>query len=315
LAFTIEYQAVVLAAGLSLAFLTIASNRRVGPLIAFGVGMALPVFMVFAYNMYAFGNPLMTSYGHLHHESVQASHRAGLFGITLPTVTSVYGLLFSPARGLLICAPLIVLGIAALALVWRRARWLAVYTATSFAAYFMLVAGGDGFWFGGWSFGPRLLVPIFSIASVGGAMMYQIAEDRGGAVAAVFRAVFVFSIVYNVFVFTMFPELPPKFTSPLMSVALPLAQLNTPSPNLGMLLLGLEGMNSLIPLYILIACACVYVALGTELRHQPRPLPILAFLIVLSMSFIYVAGYPETYNAKKVEKFVELASAMRTDAQ
>lgn len=316
MAFAVEYQAVVVFLGLFLGFLTCKHNRRLLPVLALGLGTLGPVACALGYNFIAFGNPLATSYDNLHHQASQSNHDHGLFGIELPSLETLYGLLLSPSRGLLFCALFVLLGVAGLVLLWKRARWLAVYCGTLMALYFLLVAGGKDFWFGGWSFGPRLLVPMFGLAAISATLLYEKIEARGGAVAGGLYGVFVASILYNVFVVSMFPELPPEFKSPFTSIAMPLAALGAPSPNLGMKLFGLSGLASLAPLALLVLGLCLYLVWPAWKQTGTQRLTLLAGMLLTFCLFSgWVASYPEQASEKKATGFVEWVSRLRTEAR
>lgn len=313
MAFAVEYQAVVVFIGLFLGFLMVPEYRRVKPVLALGLGTVGPVAAALWYNFAAFGHPFATSYDNLHHQSSQSNHDHGFFGIELPSVETLYGLLISPARGLLVCAPLVLLGIFGLGLLWRRSRWLAVYCGVTIAFYVFMVAGGKDFWFGGWSFGPRLLVPMYGLAALGGALACEKLEARGGAIAGALGGVLVAAIFYNVFVFSMFPELPFEFSSPFKSVAIPLAGLGTPSPNIGMTLLGLSGMWSLVPLMLIIVGLCGYLVWPLIARREHRLAALVAMIVSISVFFVFVVGYPEKNSRKNTENFVSWVSKLRIE--
>jgi hypothetical protein len=71
---------------------------------------------------------------------------------------ALLGNLLSPARGLLVYLPITLFVAAALALRWRRLRerLLVVVSALAFVAYFGATSAFPKWW-GGWSYGPRLL--------------------------------------------------------------------------------------------------------------------------------------------------------------
>jgi len=131
----------------------------IGPLV---VGLA--IFL--GTNQWRFGNPLDSGYGEV---------TGGLFGASMPM--GVAGLLFSPGRGLLWMAPLLVLAPLGL---WRlRAdgeRMTGRVLAALALAVVLPVAGMQG-WHGAWTYGPRYLLPLLPFLWVAVAASLSWAED------------------------------------------------------------------------------------------------------------------------------------------
>ena len=100
-----------------------------------------------AYNLVRFGDALQFGYV-----------EPGDHGFSTPLLEGARGLLASPEKSIVLFAPAIVLVPFALAALWRRRRPLAVLIAAIFAASFVLAATWWS-WMGGWSWGPRLVIP------------------------------------------------------------------------------------------------------------------------------------------------------------
>jgi hypothetical protein len=94
--------------------------------------------------MARFGNPLTSGY-----EDV---------GFTTPVLTGVAGLLFNPLKSVLVFAPLVVLLPFALRRLWRDNRAAFVLLMANLGITFVVTATWFA-WHGGWSWGPRLLLP------------------------------------------------------------------------------------------------------------------------------------------------------------
>jgi hypothetical protein len=122
---------------------------------AAGVVVVAPLL---AYNWAAFGSPFAVGYGHV---DGFAGMQEGLFGISWPELHALRGLTIEQYRGLLWVAPIAILyplGLVAM-LRERRSRALGVLSA-AVAAYYLLVNSGYAYWEGGFSLGPRHLVPV-----------------------------------------------------------------------------------------------------------------------------------------------------------
>ncbi len=79
-------------------------------------------------------------------------------GFTTPFLTGASGLLGSPTKSLLLFAPIVALVPLALIRLARRDRSTAILITANFAITFVLTATWWS-WAGGWSWGPRLLIP------------------------------------------------------------------------------------------------------------------------------------------------------------
>lgn len=315
LAFAIEYQAVLICVGVAIAYLSIRENRHIRAILAPALGAALPIGATFIYNIFAFGGPLKTSYGFLHFSYSEDLHTRGLYGITLPSIDAIYGLLFSPSRGLLLCAPVVLVGILAMGSLWRRTRWLGIYVGFCTVGFF-LMAAGSSVWFGGWAFGPRLLVPIFGLAAIAAAAGLEEYADSPTFTLAI-RIYLAAGIAYNVLITTTFPELPPSITNPLKTVALELYRADSLSPNLGMVVFGLEGLSSAAPLMIMVVLMIAYIInpAQTTVKDGRWPGKIITIAAVTLLCATFAYGHPESSSPSASEKLVNHLASRRLEAR
>lgn len=109
--------------------------------------LAIAAALTIAYNLARFGDPLEFGYK----PPVDP-------GFTTPLFEGVRGLLLSPEKSILLFAPAIVLVPAALVALHRRMRATAALLVALFAVSFVLAATWHS-WMGGWSWGPRLVIP------------------------------------------------------------------------------------------------------------------------------------------------------------
>ena len=130
--------------------------RRDGirPAITAAAGMAPGVAATFAYNVARFGDPLAFGYQDV--------------GFTTPFLTGAGGLLFEPTKSLLLFAPIVVVLPFALRQLWRRDA-SAFWMLTANLAITFVVTATWFAWHGGWSWGPRLLLPgvLPALAAIG----------------------------------------------------------------------------------------------------------------------------------------------------
>jgi hypothetical protein len=246
-----EYQAVVLAVLLGLPIVLNRGSSWFRDLALFALGGAPFAGALLAYNACAFGAAFALSYQHLVGATLQDLHGEGLVGATHPHWEAMAGLLLSEHRGLLLTAPLLGLGLLTLAFGTRfvpRALW---FTLTSSLVYFVLIVASSSVWYGGWSFGPRLLVPVMGLLAVAVALFMD-AWRSHAVVQMLCRAGAVVGVLYQHAVHATFPELPPSFARPLPDSALPLFRAGLAAPNLACKLIGL-GPHTWAPLAVLVA--------------------------------------------------------------
>jgi hypothetical protein len=83
-----------------------------------------------------------------------------------PLTTGLLGFLFSPGKSIFLFSPPIVLALAGLPKLWRRDRGLAVLAAGTPIVYLLFFATYT-LWEGGYSYGPRYLVPALALLGLG----------------------------------------------------------------------------------------------------------------------------------------------------
>ncbi len=143
----------------------VTASRRVDALAYFVVGALIPTLILAFYNQLAFGSPW--EMGYFHHatrEFAQVHNPKNPLGLRPPDWSKLIPLLFSRHRGLLFYAPILFLSLPGwVVLVAQRAWGLAAVTFAVVAAV-LLVNLSYPEWTGGWSTGPRLLVPLLPVA-------------------------------------------------------------------------------------------------------------------------------------------------------
>lgn len=224
-----EYQAGVPCLMLT-AWVVLSPGRSVRRLAAFG-GAALPALVVLlAYNDAAFGGPLEVSYDHLATPGFAKLHAQGIGGVALPDFSRLSPVLWSLHRGLLLTSPIFLLVVPGAALLWWRGERRLAALSLGVGVYFLLIIIGAEAWFGGWSFGLRLMVPAFPWMII--AAMAPLALLRERALPEVItRALLGVGLLYQQVVHALLPEVPPWVANPLVDVVYPFLGRGLFAPN------------------------------------------------------------------------------------
>jgi hypothetical protein len=125
------------------------------------LGGLIPMLVMVAYNMAAYGKPLASGYQYLVDETNRAAMAKGIMGIGRPSLHVLFFETIHPAQGIFWQAPVLLMAfVGGIAMLRKKQVWaeLAV-TAIACAAYLLLNAGYF-MWWGGWSFTPRQVIPM-----------------------------------------------------------------------------------------------------------------------------------------------------------
>jgi hypothetical protein len=163
----VEYQSAPLGAIVGLAF--VLSHLRLphvgSQLAAFAIGTLPPLFLLAVYNTLAFGSPL--DFGYAHHAVPRFSHvhsAANPLGLQPPRWQLLPELLWRPYRGILAYAPVTLLAVPGWLALAQARRWSWLTVAFGVPALALGVNLCYPEWTGGWSTGPRFLLPALPFA-------------------------------------------------------------------------------------------------------------------------------------------------------
>ena len=120
-----EYPAVLIAA--CLGGYAIWIMRRVLPIALFALGGLIPIGLWGAYNTAIFGTPFALGYQYVANPYWSAILSTGFLSANVPTLEAMWGLTFSPFRGLFFTSPILLLSLPGLVLLRRsifRAEWI-----------------------------------------------------------------------------------------------------------------------------------------------------------------------------------------------
>jgi hypothetical protein len=211
-----------------------------------------------AYNVAVYGSAFSQGYAHLHgaHEFVTGMGH-GVEGVGLPSLAALWGITFSPYRGIFVLSPFLLLALPGLIMMWRsggkRSGQRAAALLCAYAAGAMLLFdSGYYFWDGGVSLGPRHISPalLFLIFPVAVALRHPRWYRVGRALIHLSIGIVALCCV-SVIIFL------PGVPDPILTLALP-HLLHGPVPNNWGMFLGLRGPASLLPLAVgEAALACI----------------------------------------------------------
>ncbi len=137
------------------------SLRKVQTILIAGMAGLLPIFVVMGYNQLVYGHPLATGYQYLLNPGYQENMAQGIMGIGLPNLTVLFFATFHPAMGLFWQSPVLLL-VAPGFFYLFHARSYRVEGGLALLAFcaFLLIDASYFQWWGGWSFGPRHIIPM-----------------------------------------------------------------------------------------------------------------------------------------------------------
>jgi hypothetical protein len=182
----------------------------------FAIGLAI-------YNKLLFGSVFALSSGNERNAQFRAMAREGIFGIGIPQVTTLAKLLFDPARGLFVFAPILLVALTALPRARRVLSREGFIALLAVPAALLVFYSAYPNWHGGWSVGPRYLasaIPflLFPLVVAASSIVEWIA--LGASIAAVVPLALTFP----------FPDR--SFAAPWSTLALPLLRDGLVAPNL-----------------------------------------------------------------------------------
>ena len=245
-------------------FFSLSDRRRIGWVILMGALVAAGWMF---YNNAVFGSPLELGYGHS--ELWIEQHHTGFMSLTWPHWEAIWGIAFSPFRGLFVLSPLLLLAVPGFVL-WHRYGehrpefWVAL---ASVLAMFLFNSSSI-MWWGGFAVGPRYLLPMLPFMSL--ALIFALREWGEPIWMRVLCGVLLGWSLVATWGLTLAEQAFPPDTmrNPLIEHAWPNWQTGNIARNLGMFL-HLPGVASLLPL--LVAVTVLLAALRSFSRRAMAP--------------------------------------------
>jgi hypothetical protein len=222
------------------------------------VAGGLPLLIVLlGYDWLTFGSPL--SIGYQYTPAFASQNAQGLVSIVWPRLDTTWDLLFSP-RGLLRLAPWFALAPLGLVAIRRRDARFEVVLAAVICAAFLTYNSGALNPFGGWTPGPRYLLPALPFAAVLVAFVSPQLRLVAGLAMAFAAAVFFVATA------TM-PNAPERYADPLLQLWLPRFLAGELAETAAWVRWGLGGLAALSVLAVGLAFGVLAVALSFGREH------------------------------------------------
>jgi hypothetical protein len=191
-----------------------AACNRMGSGLALGGVLGLLPLLV--YNQLAFGSPFTLGYSKV---VGFGGMQQGFFGITWPHPHVVMELLFGPYRGLLRLSPVLVLVPVGLYVMWRDpSTGVAAGAILVVLCSFLWINASYYYWNGGYSTGPRFLVPMLPLCCLALAFAWPRASWARTVTLVLLAASLVLSLICAVA--GMFA--PSEISNPLVDFLLPM---------------------------------------------------------------------------------------------
>lgn len=234
------------------------TNRNFRSIIWPMLGGAIPVLLQLVYNKLSFGNFLSIGYENLNDPNFSSAMGQGLMGIHWPNLSVLYYMTLHPTMGLFWESPVLLLSIigAVFMFLERRYRFESILAMWIIVSY-LVIMSGYYMWWGGYSLGPRHIIPILPFFGV----LLTFVPKRFTWPFVVLSLVSIAQMIIAAASDVMVPDTMVLKISTLgffeysniYSYGLKALLDDNFGPNLGRRLLGLESWSSLIPLLVVIA--------------------------------------------------------------
>jgi len=210
-----EYPAAVPA----LVLLIVAWNR-VLKVIAGGLPFAIALA---AYHYISFGSIFRLPYGNDQYGAFRELSRSGIYGIEFPSLLTALKFFFDPGFGLFVLSPVLILAVLALVNAKRKLapRAFAAFILTPLSM--IVVYSGYPNWQGGWSVGPRYVMPIVPF------LTFALVFRKRDWIEPLLLG---FSVAAVGLITLTFPFVPVEFSIPWGTLSLPLLRDGLVAPNL-----------------------------------------------------------------------------------
>lgn len=139
--------------------------NRYKPFVFFILGGIPSAILLFWYNYVSYGKLIASGYNESRGETFQFEEWNGL------------KILFSFERGWFIYSPVFFLGVIGLIFLWRKSKFLSIYSLTSIFSLVLIYGFWPAWWAGG-SYGHRFMIPAMPFAALGLGYLLKYIKDK-----------------------------------------------------------------------------------------------------------------------------------------
>ncbi len=140
---------------------------RLLPVLVPALGGLIPMLVMVAYNQAVYGKPLASGYQYLSNPFYEEAMSHGIMGVGLPQKRVLFYETLHPAQGLLWQSPVLIMGLVGAYFMLRKKQYrIELGLAAVACAAYLLLNAGYFLWWGGFSFGPRQIVPMLPFMAI-----------------------------------------------------------------------------------------------------------------------------------------------------
>ena len=239
------------------------AKNVVGLILFSALGGLLPISLLFGYNVFVFGQPLVNSYQYLADLSYLDAMSHGIMGIGLPDITVLFFETFQPAMGLFWQSPVMLMILPGAFYILRDRRYrVEGGLALSIFTVYLVICSGYFQWWGGYSSGPRHIIPMLPFLCLPlifvPRRLFPLFDGLTVISVAQMTIVAASKVIVPNAPMNNFLKLNYFEYSTIYSYCLPELVKGTLSWNVGRNLLGLNGWISLVPVILVITGVFLY---------------------------------------------------------
>jgi hypothetical protein len=184
-------------------------------IVRIAAGVIIAAIPLLIYNTLAFGSPFHIGYSS--EEGFQELH-TGFFGITYPSLSTMFELLFGSYRGLFPVSPLMAAAAVGLFLLGRKGQRGPALVAGGVGVYYLLLNASYFYWEGGWAFGPRQMTAALPFVALGLAPLWDAARQ---AWRGLLLAGWIWGAALTLIAVSTTPQPPASIKSPMRELLWP----------------------------------------------------------------------------------------------